>query len=130
MMSSVRAKDGKAEIRLRKELHARGYRYRLHSKKLMGKPDIVFSRKKIVIFVDGDFWHGRALIEEGVQGLKKGLRTERADWWITKIKKTVQRDTYVTSELETAGWRVVRVWESDVLTDIGSALSRILKTLG
>ena len=128
-MSAVKNKDGKAELRLRKALHARGFRYRLHDRKLVGKPDITFTRKRIAIFVDGDFWHGRALIDEGVQGLLKGLRTRNSDWWIQKITKTVERDRMVTSQLEEDGWLVLRFWESELLADLGAALRRIEQSL-
>ncbi len=114
-MSKVRSRDNKAELLLRKEIWSRGYRYRLHLKRLIGKPDLVFSNKHLIVFVDGDFWHGRALIEEGVKGLKKGLRTDRADWWIEKIEKTIRRDKWVNESLENEGWKVLRFWESEII---------------
>ena len=125
MMSAVKNKDGKAELVLRKALYSRGYRYRLHDRRLLGRPDIVFRRKRVAIFVDGDFWHGRALIDEGIEGLSRGLRTERSAWWIEKITKTLERDNKVTTELGKQGWLVLRFWESDVLADLESALCRI-----
>lgn len=115
MMSRVRARDNKAELLLRKELWRRGFRYRLHLKRLIGKPDLVFIKAGLIIFVDGDFWHGRALIEEGIEGLRRGLRTERCDWWIAKIQRTVDRDLTVTHALQQQGWDVERFWESSVL---------------
>jgi DNA mismatch endonuclease (patch repair protein) len=130
MMSRVKARDNKAELMLRKELWGRGIRYRLHSKHLIGKPDLIFARKAIAVFVDGDFWHGRALIEEGVEGLKRGLRTARSDWWIEKIQKTAQRDQTVTRRLEADGWTVIRFWESDVLQNCTMAADIVQSLLG
>lgn len=115
MMSKVKSRDSKAELLLRRALWSTGFRYRLHKKNLIGKPDIVFTKKKVAVFVDGDFWHGRAIIDEGVEGLRRGLRTERADWWVSKIQKTITRDKLVTQTLLDDGWRVLRFWESDIL---------------
>lgn len=125
MMSAVKNKGGKAEMVLRKALHKRGFRYRLHDRQLIGRPDIVFRRQSLAIFVDGDFWHGRALVDEGTNGLLRGLRTKRSAWWIEKITKTVKRDNKVTAELGRQGWLVLRFWESDVLADVEPALRQI-----
>jgi DNA mismatch endonuclease (patch repair protein) len=130
MMSKVKNRDSKAELLLRRELWKRNYRYRLHSKRLIGKPDIVFSRRRIVIFVDGDFWHGRALLEEGLDGLKRGIRTKRASWWIAKIEKTVERDRIVTEILRSSGWKVLRFWESEVLNRTPSVVEEIERSFG
>ena len=113
MMSKVKNRDSKAELLLRREIWSRGFRYRLHSKHLIGKPDLAFCRQKPAVFVDGDFWHGRALIEEGVEGLRRGLRSERAEWWISKIQKTIERDEEVSHALSEKGWRILRFWESE-----------------
>jgi len=129
MMAAVKNRDSKAEMLLRRQLHSCGLRYRLHSSRLIGKPDIVFSKARLAIFVDGDFWHGRALVEEGVEGLKRGLRTQRSQWWIAKISKTVSRDVFVTQSLELDGWSVQRFWESDVLKGVKSISSKIEATL-
>ena len=129
MMSAVKNRDSKAELLLRRALFARGWRYRLHSRKLIGQPDLVFGTRKIVVFVDGDFWHGRALLEEGVEGLRKGLRTERSDWWIKKIKKTIQRDSDVNASLKSNGWIVLRFWESNILADVNTVVKAIESTL-
>jgi DNA mismatch endonuclease (patch repair protein) len=130
MMAAVKSKDGKAELILRHALHARGHRYRLHVRRLMGKPDIVFAAKRLLVFVDGDFWHGRALIEEGVEGLRRGIRTQRSEWWIEKINKTVERDRKVSLALTGEGWRVLRFWESEVLADLQSVVCKIESLLG
>lgn len=128
-MSKVRNRDGKAEMLLRKELWSLGLRYRLHSKILVGKPDIVFASKKLVVFVDGDFWHGRPLIEEGLMGLRRGIRSVRFDWWAAKIQRTVDRDKQVNNELANSGWKVMRYWESDVLRNPQFIASQIKQTI-
>lgn len=125
IMSAVKSKGSKAELILRKELWKRGFRYRLHDKKLIGKPDIVFKSLKTVIFVDGDFWHGRALIEEGVKGLRRGLRTDRSDWWIAKLQRTVERDKEVTKVLVDDGWKVIRFWESEIKENLKDVADEI-----
>lgn len=129
MMAAVKSKNSKAEIAIRKELWKRGFRYRLHAKQLIGKPDLVFRKKKILVFIDGDFWHGRALIEEGVEGLKRGLRTERSDWWIAKIERNVNRDIEVTEKLKSEGWNVLRYWESEVRKNVFAVADRIQSEL-
>lgn len=128
-MSAVRSKHSKAEVSLRKELWRRGYRYRLHVAGLQGRPDLVFASAKTVVFVDGDYWHGRALREDGEPAFRATLRTARQDWWVNKLQKNVQRDTAVSLELKTLGWRVIRVWESEVKTDLVRVADRISRTL-
>lgn len=125
VMSAVKSKNNKAEMALRKELWKRGQRYRLYDKTLIGRPDLVFKSKKVIIFVDGDFWHGRALVEEGVEGLKRGLRTSRSDWWLAKIGRNVKRDQVVTKQLESEGWRVLRIWESEVQENVSLAADKV-----
>lgn len=125
VMSAVKSKNNKAEMALRKELWKRGRRYRLYDKTLIGRPDLVFKSKKVTIFVDGDFWHGRALVEEGIEGLQRGLRTIRSDWWLTKIGRTVERDRKVTRQLQSEGWRVLRIWESEVKDNIHLAADKV-----
>jgi DNA mismatch endonuclease (patch repair protein) len=129
MMAAVKGKNNKAELALRKELWSRGLRYRLYDSSLIGKPDLVFKGPRVVIFVDGDFWHGRALVEEGVEGLKRGLRTQRSDWWIQKIGRNVDRDRKVTRRLRRAGWRVMRFWESEVQKDLFKVADKVERTL-
>ena len=120
IMSRVRNRDGKAEVSLRKELWKRGLRYRLHvrvsgGEHLPGKPDIVFSAPRVVVFVDGDFWHGRVLRERGPNYLREQFSPRVRGYWVPKITGNVERDKSVTNKLELAGWQVIRVWESEVL---------------
>jgi DNA mismatch endonuclease, patch repair protein len=132
MMAAVKSRNSKAEILLRKWLWRRGFRYRLHGDGLLGKPDLIFPSAKTAVFVDGDFWHGRSILNDGLDAFAATMRTERRDWWIAKIQANVARDEKVTATLRAQGWRVIRVWESDVLTrtdEIGSDIERILRTV-
>lgn len=126
MMSAVRSRENKAEVLLRKRLWRLGLRYRLYAKDLPGRPDIVLPRHRIVIFVDGDFWHGRVLVEAGVAAFKAQVRGKTADWWLRKIARTVDRDRGVTACLEENGWRVIRLWESEVLVDPEAVATSVL----
>lgn len=117
IMAAVRGKNNRAEMMLRRTLWWMGFRYRLYSKKLRGKPDIVFSSARLVVFVDGDYWHGRVLREKGDAGFRQLFRGPSHDWWRDKLQRTVARDLAVTGALMNDGWTVVRVWESEVLQD-------------
>jgi len=104
MMAGIRAKDTKPEMLVRKSLHARGFRFRLHDKKLPGKPDLVLPRYRAVIFVHGCFWHGHDC------NLFR-LPSTRRDWWLNKINANRERDGWVGDELARLGWRQAIVWE-------------------
>jgi DNA mismatch endonuclease (patch repair protein) len=125
MMSAVKHKNSKAELLLRKSLFARGLRYRLHSRRLIGKPDIIFPRACVVVFVDSDYWHGRAIVEDGVEAFRATMRTSRADWWVAKLSRNVERDAEVTAALKREGWKVLRVWESDLLKNVERFAERV-----
>lgn len=116
MMSAVRSKDSKAEVTLRRELHRRGLRYRLHARDVIGRPDLVVRARKVAVFVDGDFWHGNAHRRRGLDRLEDLFPTNR-EWWMKKLRRTIERDREVTATLKSEGWCVVRIWESDVLAD-------------
>ena len=103
-MSRIGPKDSAPERQLRRELFARGYRFRLHRKDLPGSPDIVLPRHNTVIFVNGCFWHlHRCAMFR--------MPSTRAKYWRTKLTKNAQRDCAVAQDLLRAGWRVVTVWE-------------------
>jgi len=108
-MSRIRCKDTKPEIAVRKMLHAAGFRFRLHVKGLPGKPDIVLPKWKTVIFVHGCFWHRH-------EGCKDATTPKtRTEWWLEKFAKNVANDLKKRSALEAAGWRVIVVWECEVV---------------
>src|SRR4051812_24354610 len=104
IMSAIRSKENRAEVGLRKKLHALGLRYRKYSKDLPGKPDIVFRTARVAVFVDGDFWHSRVLREQGLSALKATLTMNTKQYWLAKFQRNVARDMRVTTELEDAGW--------------------------
>ncbi len=128
MMAAVRSKDSKAELALRRALHARGLRYRLHAKDIPGHPDLVIRSRKIAIFVDGDMWHGNEHHRRGLASLADLFPT-RTDWWVAKIERNMQRDREVNAQLAANGWMVVRVWESEVLQDPERAADMIMDIL-
>lgn len=103
-MQRIRGKDTAPEMTLRRLLHAAGFRYRLHDRKLPGRPDLVFPRFRVAMFVHGCFWHGHAC------PLFK-LPTTRREFWETKIAANKARDSRACNALSDAGWRVLTVWE-------------------
>ena len=127
-MARVRAKNTRPELALRRRLWAAGYRFRLHTR-LPGKPDLVFPKYRTVVFVDGDFWHARALREGGEAQLRQVIRGPRFGWWRDKLARNLARDDYVTRTLREVGWNVVRVWESDVLRDPENTVRHVVKAL-
>jgi DNA mismatch endonuclease (patch repair protein) len=116
-----RSRDTRAELLLRKELWRHGFRYRLHAPDLPGKPDIVIRRARVVVFCDGDFWHGR----RWKQRRAKLARGANAPYWTAKIAANVARDRRNTRALVREGWLVVRLWETDILRDPASAVKRV-----
>jgi DNA mismatch endonuclease (patch repair protein) len=128
MMAAVRNKDSKAELALRKALHATGIRYRLHSRDVLGRPDIVIRKYRVAIFVDGDFWHGNAWRLRKLAALSE-LFPNRAGWWTAKIERNMERDREVTDGLEAGGWTVVRIWESDIALFPQRATSKAVRAI-
>lgn len=107
MMSGIRGKNTRPELLIRKGLHARGFRYRLHDRKLPGKPDLVFPGRKAVIFVNGCFWHGHDC------HLFK-WPASRPDFWQGKIEDNRRRDAEIRKRLQDVGWRSLVIWECAV----------------
>ena len=116
MMSAVKNKDSRAELVLRSELWIRGCRYRKNFPKVFGRPDVVFLKAKVAVFVDGDFWHGNAWRLRGLNSLEDMFPT-RTEWWVDKITGNMERDQRVTQRLHDEGWLVLRYWESQVLAN-------------
>lgn len=106
-MSRVRSRDTKPEMLVRRGLHARGFRFRLHRKDLPGCPDLVFPGCRSVIFVHGCFWHGHAC------AMFK-MPATRPEFWSVKIAGNRMRDAHALEDLAKAGWRVLVVWECDL----------------
>ncbi|MBD5148873.1 MAG: DNA mismatch endonuclease Vsr [Oscillibacter sp.] len=104
-MSHIRSKDTKPEVLVRRFLFAHGFRFRLHRKDLPGKPDIVLSKYKTVIFINGCFWHGH-------QDCKYSTIPEtNREFWENKIKGNIQRDKETYSQLAELGWNVIEIWQ-------------------
>jgi DNA mismatch endonuclease (patch repair protein) len=118
-MSRIRGRDTKPELLLRRGLHARGFRFRLHRRDLPGRPDLVFPGRRAVIFVHGCFWHGHDCP-------MCQLPATRADFWRKKIEGNRARDQAAASALAAAGWRVLIVWECAVRGPARKAPSSVL----
>jgi DNA mismatch endonuclease (patch repair protein) len=124
MMAAVGNKDSKAELALRRALWSLGLRYRKHASGLMGRPDLVFGPARVIVFVDGDFWHGNAWRLRGLPNLEAQF-PHRTRWWVRKINRNIERDAEVTADLRRRGWKVLRFWESQVLDEPEGIASRI-----
>lgn len=108
MMAGIRGRDTKPEITVRRIMFAAGLRYRLHRKDLPGSPDIVLSGKRVVVFVNGCFWHQHS----GCRFAK--LPSSNQEFWFEKLRRNVERDRESISALVDAGWRVLTIWECAV----------------
>lgn len=105
-----RSSDTAQELVLRRTLWRRGLRFRKNLAELPGKPDIVFTRARVAVFCDGDFWHGRNWRRLSAQLQKRA----NAAYWCEKIRTNMLRDRRTTQLLEKQDWRVVRLWEGDI----------------
>lgn len=121
-MSRIKGDNTTIEIMLRKELWSRGIRYRKNYKKLIGKPDIAITSKKVAIFCDSEFWHGKEYLEG---------RTPKtnSDYWEKKFKRNIARDIKVNQELKKEGWIVLRFWEKDIKNNLNQCADKIENTL-
>ena len=107
-MSRIRGKNTKPEILVRKGLHARGFRFRLHNKKLPGSPDIVLPKYGVAIMVNGCFWHGH-------NGCRYATKPKsNVEFWETKIARNKHRDEVTAAHLEALGWAVITIWECEL----------------
>lgn len=122
-MRRVRGVNTKPELMVRRLVWATGWRYRLHGKTLPGKPDLVFTPRKKVIFVHGCFWHAH----EGCP--RATVPKTRVEFWMHKLKTNKERDARHLVELRRMGWRVLVVWECE-LRDLDRVGKRILRFLG
>ncbi len=119
-MSKIKAKNSLPELKLRKALWAKNVRFRLHPKNFPGKPDLVISKYRLAIFVDGDFWHGYKWAEK-----KSAIKTNPG-FWIPKIERNMQRDKYVNQYLSTKGYTVMRFWEHEVNKHLTACVNQVL----
>jgi DNA mismatch endonuclease (patch repair protein) len=124
MMSGIRGRDTKPELAVRRYLHARGLRYRLHVRDLPGRPDIVLPRHRTAVFVHGCFWHRH-------EGCRFAYTPKsRREFWLTKLEGNAARDTRDQQRLRDLGWRVEVVWECEVTPERLDALTSLLATRG
>ncbi len=120
-MSRIRWKNTKPEMRLRSALWSAGLRYRIHAETPVGKPDVVFPRKRVAVFIDGCFWHGcpKHYVRPG----------SRVDFWAEKLRTNIERDRRQTLKLEALGWSVLRVWEHEIYEELHDVVCRIRETV-
>ncbi|MBD3769694.1 MAG: DNA mismatch endonuclease Vsr [Rhodobacterales bacterium] len=119
MMAGIGGKDTKPELVLRKGLFALGLRYRLHDRKLPGRPDIVLPKWNAVVFVNGCFWHRHP-------GCRFATTpSTRTEFWLDKFEKNVARDRRNVAALRTLGWRILVVWECDIKADPGGTVALV-----
>ena len=125
-LAAVKAKHTKPELALRRLLHAMGYRYQLHRRDLPGRPDIVFTRQRLVVEIRGCFWHS----DPNPRCKNAVLPKTRADWWAAKIKGNVERDRRNEQLLAEAGWQTIVVWECEVRVNPVAAAERVASLIG
>lgn len=120
-MSRIRAKNTSPEVKLRKLLYAEGIRgYRIHCN-IPGKPDIVFTKKKIAVFIDGCFWHKCPVCFQEP--------ATRKEFWMKKIQSNIDRDERVNKQLKEDGWTVIRIWEHEIRKEPDSAVKKVIRML-
>jgi DNA mismatch endonuclease, patch repair protein len=117
-MQNIRYKDTKMEILVRSALHKKGLRFRKNLSKLSGKPDIVFSKKKVVIFLDSCFWH--------LCPYHHTIPQTNPNYWVPKLKRNKKRAKEVNYQLKKEGWTVLRFWEHQVKNDFDKVIKKIL----
>lgn len=123
-MSQIKGKDTKPEMLVRKFLHSQGFRYKLHDKKLPGKPDLVFPKFKTVIFIHGCYWHGHDNCKYFVEP------KTRTAWWLNKIQGNKQRDLDNFLKIRAEGWKVIIIFECELKSiKRMKTLSKIIKQL-
>jgi len=111
-MSQIKDKNTKPEMLVRKYLFSKGFRYRLHDKKLPGKPDIVLPKYNTVIFIHGCFWHGHEDCKYFV------IPKSRTEWWTEKITKNKENDNKHITSLKAKGWKVLIIWECQLKKNV------------
>lgn len=119
-MSKIRSVNTRPELALRKEFWRLGFRYRLNVNKLKGKPDIVFNKYKVAVFVDGEFWHGYNWSKK-----KPRIKANRK-YWIEKIERNIERDLENTNHLQSNGWVVFRFWEHEIKENLIECVNEVI----
>lgn len=122
-MSQIRSKGTKPELLLKKALWQAGVRYKTPKKPLLGKPDISLKKYKLVIFVDGAFWHGYDW-----ENRKHSIKSNR-EFWIAKIERNMERDREINGFYKAEGWKVLRFWDFEVKGELEVCLKKISNSL-
>lgn len=123
-MSHIKSKDTSIELLVRRKLFSMGYRYRVNYKALPGKPDIVFTKKKVAIFIHGCYWHGHDCGSRYAHSSQSNKM-----YWGTKIERTKQRDEKHIQTLEADGWTVIVLWECQIRQSFDQTVEFIVNTL-
>ena len=124
-MRHIKSKDTDIEVMLRRELWNRGYRYRKNDKSLPGTPDIVLGKYRIVVFCDGEFFHGKDW-----EVLRPRLmKSNNSEYWISKISRNITHDNEVNKALLFKGWTVIRFWGNDIKRDVDGCIKVIEETI-
>jgi len=130
IMRRIHSKDTEPDILFRKALWAHGFRYKLYDLALPGKPDLVLPSRKIIVFVDGDFWHGHQWRIRGLTSLDTQFTNVKdKKYWINKISRNMDRDCRNTTKLLSDGWTVMRFWESEIKTNLEKCISLTLDAI-
>ena len=124
-MQNIRSKNTEIELILRKALWKQGYRYRKNFNALPGRPDIVLTKYKIVIFCDGEFFHGKDwdILEARLK------ESNNSEYWIKKISRNKERDDEINKKLSFLGWKVLRFWGKDIKNNIDECIQVIEETV-
>lgn len=127
-MAAIRSKNTRPELMLRSALWKKNLRFRVNYKKLPGTPDIAFTKQMVVVFCDGDYWHGHYWAVRGLSSLEEEL-AGYTDFWKKKILRNIERDEENNRALRALGWTVVRVWESEIKKNLDDCVKMIQDTL-
>jgi DNA mismatch endonuclease (patch repair protein) len=127
-MSHIHSSDTKPEIFFRKALWKWGIRYRKNVKNLFGTPDIAIKKYRIVIFIDGDFWHGNDWRKRHFASQEE-LLASYSDFWQKKIRRNIERDKEVKKYYRRLGWTILRFWTSDTEKNLNKCIIKTVKTI-
>lgn len=116
-MSRIKQKNTKLELLVFKELRKKGVYFQKHYKRIAGTPDIALPRKKLAVFIDGDFWHGYEYSK-----WKKRLSSK---YWKNKLERNIKRDKLTFNKLKKLGWKTLRVWEHEIQDNLETTVERV-----
>jgi len=123
MMAGIRSKNTKPELTVRRYLHGRGFRYRLHTPGLPGSPDVALPKHRVAIFVHGCFWHRHT-------GCRYATTpASNSEKWETKFRANIDRDVRTSAALQARGWRIIVVWECELKRNASERLERLVEEI-